>query len=293
MHSHHLLRLWRVPVVLAFVALEIGWYLFALKRSYPWREMFASIGIQLMHIPLRLLTPLIVTPVAFLVWSHRLTTVPLDTAWGLALLFLGEEFAYYWAHRAGHEVRWMWASHIVHHTPEHIHLASAFRLGVTELLSGNWLFRMPLYLLGLNPLAVGGIMAINLFYQFFLHTDLVGRLGPVEWILNTPSHHRVHHASNRQYLDRNYGGILIIWDRLFGTFAREEPQTEIAYGLVHPIGSLNPIRIVFHEWIAIARDVGGANSWRERLRRAFGRPSGSFAVPAPAIAHQAIVIGAE
>jgi sterol desaturase/sphingolipid hydroxylase (fatty acid hydroxylase superfamily) len=293
MHSHHLLRLWRVPVVVAFVALEIAWYLFARKRSYPWREMFASIGVQLMHIPLRLLTPLIVTPIALFVWSHRLTTVPLDTAWGLALLFLGEEFAYYWAHRAGHEVRWMWASHVVHHTPEHIHLASAFRLGVTELLSGNWLFRMPLYLLGLNPVAVGGIMAINLSYQFFLHTDLVGRLGPIEWILNTPSHHRVHHASNRQYLDRNYGGILIVWDRLFGTFAREEPRTEIPYGLAHPIGSLDPIKIAFHEWFAIARDVGVAGSWRERIRQAFGRPSGSFVSPVPAVAHRVVAVGAE
>jgi sterol desaturase/sphingolipid hydroxylase (fatty acid hydroxylase superfamily) len=270
-----------MPAVLASVAAEIAWYLVVQKRSYPWRELFSSAAIHIMHIPLRFLTPLVVGPMAYFVWDHRLATVPLDTVWGLALLFLGEEFAYYWSHRAGHEVRWMWASHVVHHTPEHIHLASAFRLGLTELLSGNWLFRMPLYLLGLSPLAVGGMMALNLSYQFFLHTDLVGRLGPLEWVLNTPSHHRVHHASNRQYLDRNYGGILIVFDRLFGTFAREEPDTPIAYGLVHPVGSLNPIRIAFHEWIAIVRDVWRAGSWRERLRLAFGRPSAGFARPAP------------
>jgi len=268
---------WALPIALAAIAAEIAWYMLVQKRAYPWREMAASIAIRIMQIPLRLLTPLVVGPAAYFAWSHRLMTVPLHTAWGLALLFLGEEFAYYWAHRAGHEIRWVWASHVVHHTPEHIHLASAFRLGLTELLSGNWLFRMPLYLLGLNPVAVAGVMAVNVSYQFFLHTDLIGRLGPLEWVLNTPSHHRVHHASNRQYLDRNYGGILIVFDRLFGTFAREEPGVRITYGLVHPIGSLNPIRIAFSEWAAIVGDLLRARSWRERLRLAFGRPAGGLA----------------
>jgi sterol desaturase/sphingolipid hydroxylase (fatty acid hydroxylase superfamily) len=262
--------------VLGSIALEILWYLLLQKRSYPWREMFASVGVYVLRAPAKLLRPLIVGPLAFFLWSHRLTTVPLDTAWGLMLLFLGEQFAYYWMHRAGHEIRWMWASHVVHHTPEHIHLASAFRLGATELLSGSWLFHLPLYLLGLSPLAVGTMSAVNLFYQFWLHTDLVGRLGPLEWVLNTPSHHRVHHASNAEYLDRNYGGILIIFDRLFGTFAQEQPQTKITYGLVHPIGSLNPFRIAFHEWGAMARDFGRARSWRERLRQLFGRPGESL-----------------
>ncbi len=136
---------------------------------------------------------------------------------------------------------------------------------------------MPLYFLGFNPLAVGGMLAANLLYQFWLHTDIVGRLGPLEWILNTPSHHRVHHASNAEYLDRNYGGILIIWDRLFGTFAAEKPQTEIVYGLVHPIGSANPVTIAFHEWGVMARDLGRARSWRARLRGVFGRPGDDLA----------------
>jgi len=293
MHAHHLFALRIFPIFLGSIALEISWYLLVRKRAYPWREMVTSLGMYVLRVPARLLTPLIVGPVALFLWSHRLTTIPLDTAWGLALLFLGEEFAYYWMHRAGHEIRWMWASHVVHHTPEHIHLASALRLGATELLSGNWLFYLPLYLLGLNPLAVGGMLAVNLFYQFWLHTDLVGRLGPIEWIFNTPAHHRVHHASNRDYLDRNYGGILIIWDRLFGTFAQEQPQTAITYGLVHPIGSLNPIRIAFHEWGAMARDVGSARSWRERLRQLLGRPGDSLASSAPSPTYQAMAVVAE
>ena len=293
MQFHHLLHHWLYPFILGSVAIEIAWYLLAWKRSYPWQEMMASVGVYVLRMPAKLLRPLTVAPLALLAWSHRITTIPLDTAWGLTLLFLGEEFAYYWMHRSAHEVRWMWASHVVHHTPEHIHLASAFRLGVTELLSGNWLFHVPLYLLGFNPIAVAGMSALNLFYQFWLHTDLVGRLGPLEWILNTPSHHRVHHASNKEYLDRNYGGILIIWDRLFGTFAQELPQTKIIYGLVHPIGSLNPFRIAFHEWAAISRDVARARTWRDQLRQLFGRPGGVLAAAGVDSVPQAPPVAAE
>lgn len=277
MPKHHLIVLWAYPLFLAAVMFEIGWYLLVRKRSYPWRELFVSVAISVMRLPARLLRPLILAPLIFFIWSHRLTTIPVDTSWGLMLLFLGEEFAYYWMHRAGHRIRWMWASHVVHHTPEHIHFASAIRLGATELLSGNWLFFVPLYLLGLHPLAVGGMLAVNLVYQFWLHTDLVGQLGPLEWVLNTPSHHRVHHASNPEYVDRNFGGILIVWDRLFGTFAEERPQTPITYGLVHQIGTYNPIRIAFHEWLAMAGDVWHAGSWREAVRQVFGTPDEALA----------------
>jgi sterol desaturase/sphingolipid hydroxylase (fatty acid hydroxylase superfamily) len=277
MPSHHILELWFYPLILAAILFEISWYPLARNRSYPWREMLTSVATFALRFPARLSRPLVVAPLAFFLWSHRLATVPMSTAWGIGLLFLGTEFAYYWSHRAGHEVRWMWASHAVHHTPEQIHLASAFRLSVTEVISGNWLFYLPLYLVGLSPLAVGAMLAVNLFYQFWLHTDLVGRLGPLEWVFNTPSHHRVHHASNTEYLDRNYGGILIVWDRLFGTYAEEHPQTRIVYGLVHPVGSLNPFKILFNEWIAIARDVKRARSWRERLTQLFGRPGDSLA----------------
>jgi len=264
-------------VIIAAIAIEASWYSIARRRPYPWREMWASIGVFLLRLPLKLLRPLTVLPLALLVWSHRLATVPLNTVWGWTAVFVGVELAYYWMHRFSHEVRWLWASHIVHHTPEHIHLASAFRLGATEIFSGNWLFYFPLYWLGLNPLAVAGMQALNLSYQFWLHTDLIGRLGPLEWIFNTPSHHRVHHASNGEYLDRNYGGILIVWDRLFGTFADEQAEAPIVYGLVHPIGSLNPVGLAFHEWGAMARDFIRARSWRARLTQLFGRPGASLA----------------
>jgi len=272
----HTLMHWLVPMLGAAVALEIGFYLLIQRRAYPWQELLATLGVFLLRLPMRLLRPLVVVPIAYVLWTHRLTTIPLNTAWGVLLLFLGEELAYYWMHRASHEVRWLWASHVVHHTPEHLHFASAFRLGVTELLSGNWLFYLPLYVLGLNPLAVSMMLGINLLYQFWLHTDLVGRLGPLEWVFNTPSHHRVHHAANAAYLDRNYGGILIVFDRLFGTFAAEQAGLVIRYGITHPIGSLNPLKLAFHEWGAMARDVLRARTWRERLQQIFGRPGASF-----------------
>lgn len=273
-HVRHARVHWLWPTVGAALALEVTCYLVQ-RRAYPWREMLASVGVCLMRAPMRLLRPLVITPIGYLCWTHRVTTVPLDTAWGLGALFLSEEFVYYWMHRSSHEIRWLWASHVVHHTPEHIHFASALRLGLTELFSGNWVFFLPLYVLGLDPMAVTAMLGINLFYQFWLHTDLVGRIRPLEWVFNTPSHHRVHHASNAEYLDRNYGGILIIWDRIFGTFAEERSGQAIRYGLTHPIGSLNPFAIAFHEWTAMARDVARARDWRDRLKALFGRPGAS------------------
>jgi sterol desaturase/sphingolipid hydroxylase (fatty acid hydroxylase superfamily) len=287
LHIHHV-RYFVVPFLLGSILFEVAWYSLVQQRAYPWREMAASIGVYFLRMPMILLRPLIVAPLALLAWEHRFFTVPLNTAWGWLLLFLCEQLAYYWMHRSAHEVRFMWASHVVHHTPEHIHLASAFRLGATELFSGSFLFYIPLYLLGFHPLAVSLLQGINLAYQFWLHTDLIGRLGPIEWIFNTPSHHRVHHASNACYVDRNYGGILIMWDRVFGTFASERREIRIRYGLVHPLGSLNPFRIAFHEWIAIARDLRSAGSGCERLRQLFGRPgysrSGAGQAPHPALA---------
>ena len=282
MRAHNDFVRWFYLFIVVSVVIEIAWYLFVCKREYPWREMLTSAALFVMRVPVRRLNDFAVAPVAYFLWSHRVTTIPLNTVWGLALLFLGQELAYYWMHRAGHQVRWMWASHVVHHSPEEIHLASAFRLSATELLSGSWLFYLPLFFLGFSPAAVGTMIAINLFYQFWLHTDLIGRLGPLEWVFNTPSHHRVHHASNDVYLDRNYGGILIVWDRLFGTFAAEQPEITIAYGLVHPVDTHNPLRLAFHEWMTMARDAIHAQSWRERMVSLFGRPGAAAMRQAPA-----------
>ena len=132
---------------------------------------------------------------------------------------------------------------------------------------------MPLSWLGFPPTAITIGLALNLFYQFWIHTELVPKLGVLEWVMNTPSHHRVHHASNSEYIDRNYGGVLIIFDRLFGTFAEENPDSKLIYGLTDPIRSANPLKIVLHEWTRIFSDLASVKNWRDRFRVMFGGPT--------------------
>ncbi len=170
-----------------------------------------------------------------------------------AILILGQDFLYYWFHRYSHECRWGWSSHIVHHSSNHLNYVTAVRESVTYIFSGIWIFWLPLAIVGYSPRDIVIATTISLVYQFFLHTQLVGKLGPLEYIFNTPSHHRVHHARNPQYLDKNYAGTLIIWDRMFGTFAEEVEAPE--YGIVHQIYNYNPFYILFHGWYEMFRDV--------------------------------------
>jgi sterol desaturase/sphingolipid hydroxylase (fatty acid hydroxylase superfamily) len=160
----------------------------------------------------------------------------------------------------------------VHHSPNQLTFATAYRLGWTGKLTGILLFFVPLVWLGFPPAAVAMTLAANLLYQFWLHVDWIPKLGWLEYVLNTPSHHRVHHAANPEYLDANYGGVLIVFDRLFGTFVAERADLPCRYGLVHPVTTYNPLRIAFAEWIAMARDLGRARSVQEALGCVFGPP---------------------
>lgn len=186
--------------------------------------------------------------------------------------FFAVELAYYVFHRASHEVRWLWTTHAVHHTPEEMTLLSAIRLGWTNLLSLGWVCYLPLVLAGFDPRMVFALLAFNLHYQFLLHTEAVGRLGALEWVFNTPAHHRVHHASNAAYLDCNYGGVLIVFDRLFGTLRTERADEPVRYGLVHSLGTLNPLRLVFQPWRQLIMDMCATGSVGGALKIAFGRP---------------------
>lgn len=259
-----------LPVLVVFALLEGLWLHRQRPDGYDWRESFASLGVALGQPLFNLFSRTLVLGLFTFLWEYRLFTIPLDTVWGLALLVLGMEFAYYWEHRLAHTVRWFWASHRVHHSPNRMVLANAYRLGWTANLSGVFLFFAPLVLLGLHPLAIMATFAINLLYQFWLHTELVPRLGWLDKVLNTPSNHRVHHASNPEYLDCNFGGITVLFDHLFGTYRPE--QQPCRYGLTTPEHSHNPLRIVFNEWLQIGRDLRLARSWRERFGRLFARP---------------------
>jgi sterol desaturase/sphingolipid hydroxylase (fatty acid hydroxylase superfamily) len=181
-------------------------------------------------------------------------------AWAAAVV--GWDFIYYWNHRMMHEVRGMWAIHVVHHSSERYNLSTALRQPVADVL-GVWVPYGLLARVGIRPALISQARGINLLYQYWIHTDTIRSLGSGEEVLNTPSHHRVHHGSNQRYLDRNHGSILIVWDRLFGTFQREEEP--VVYGLTKNIDTYNPVRIAGHEYADIVRDIAHSTTWHDRL----------------------------
>ena len=260
-----------LPVLVVCAFIEGVWLQRQHPNGYDWKESLASLGVALGQPLFNVLSRGLALGVFSWVWEYRLFTIPLDTLWGIALLFAAMEFAYYWEHRAAHTVRWFWASHRVHHSPNHMMLANAYRLGWTANISGTFVFFVPLVLLGFHPLAVASMFALNLLYQFWLHTELVPRLGWFDRVFNSPSNHRVHHASNREYLDCNFGGVTMLFDHLFGTYRPE--TTPCRYGLTTPEYSYNPLRIVFSEWLQIGRDLYHARHWRERLAYLFASPA--------------------
>lgn len=186
---------------------------------------------------------------SFALYEYRLFELP-DTAWVWVLLILAEDLCYYGFHRASHTIPMLWAAHVTHHSSHRFNLSTALRASWTTPFTGI-VFWLPLPLLGFHPLWIVAAHGISLGYQFFMHTELVGRLGPLEWVLNTPSHHRVHHARDDQYLDRNFGGILIVWDRLFGTFAAEQQRP--TYGTLEPVRTHHPVVIALHGWGSLLR----------------------------------------
>ena len=242
-------------------------------RGYSVKASAATFGVALGGRVTRIAGSGVMAGVFLWVWSLAPVRWPMGDWRTWAVGFVLVEFAYYWFHRWSHTVRWLWATHNVHHSPRELTLPAAVRLGWTNLISGGWLVYTPLILAGFHPLVVAGLLALNLRYQFFLHTELVGRLGPLEWIFNTPSHHRVHHACNDAYLDKNFGGVLIVFDRMFGTFAQERRDEPCRYGLTQPLESHNPFVIALREWVWMARDLLRARSVKAAIRAAFGRPS--------------------
>jgi len=208
-----------------------------------------------------------------------LKDVVLRQWWAWVLLFFLDDLVYYWFHRANHEVRLLWAGHVSHHSSQKLNFGTALRQGVGER-THKYLFWLPLPLLGFDPLMIFTIIGINLLYQFWVHTELVSRMPKfVELVFNTPSHHRVHHASNIRYLDCNHAGVLIIWDRWFGTFSAEQDAEPPRYGLTKNIDTYNPVVVAFGEYANILRDCANAKCWRDRLSYCFKAPGWSHDGP--------------
>jgi sterol desaturase/sphingolipid hydroxylase (fatty acid hydroxylase superfamily) len=261
-----------LPVFMLAIAIEGLLYQRVLHRPYSWAVTGSNLVVAIGRLVSDLGTKALMVAVYLAAYELRPFDIPMDRWESWVALFFALEIAYYWLHRFSHEIRWMWAQHSVHHSARQITLSVAYRLGWTQFIAGPWLFLIPVCWLGFDPRAVMLTYAASLLYQFWLHTEAVGKLGFLERFMNTPSHHRVHHAVEPEYLDRNYGGVLIIWDKLFGTFAPERDGAPITYGLVRQIDTLNPVKIAFAEWIAMARDVRSARSMGEALGYMFRAP---------------------
>lgn len=256
-----------------FICIALEWYYTERQRQsvYDWRDSACNLVLAALHqlgdgIALVLLMPLFLYLNQLAPWH-----IPAD-GWSLLALFLLQDFCYYWFHRASHSVRWLWASHVAHHSSRLMNFSTAFRQSLTYPISGMWLFWTPLMLVGFDAQLVIAVVAINLAFQFFVHTRFGKHWGPLGWLFNTPAWHRVHHACNPRYLDKNFAGVLVIWDRLFGTFVKEDEHEPCRYGITDDFASNNPLTVTFYEWRRIVRHATLATSVRGKCQALFGRP---------------------
>ena len=265
------------PFFILAVVLEIALgRLGKAKAHYEGRDTLISLSMGLGSQITGLLTATAVFAATLWVYQHRIFTIPLNAIWAWVAIFFLEDFTYYWFHRLSHERRFWWAAHVNHHSSQHYNLSTALRQTWTGGVTGTWALWLPLAFLGFPPVMIAAEKSVSLIYQFWIHTEMVKKFPkPIEAVFNTPSHHRVHHARNPRYLDRNYAGILIIWDRMFGTFVEETDEEAPRYGIVKNLGDFNLLRAAFHEWEAIGRDLLTAKSPREVWGYLFGAPGWS------------------
>ena len=264
-----------VPLFVLLIAAELLWAKRAGRlTAYETRDTAVSLGLGLGSVVAGALAAPVV--LAIMAQVHQATPLRIGWAWWAWLLcFVADDLAYYWLHRAGHRVRWFWASHVNHHSSQHYNLSTALRQTWTGFFALSFAFRLPLVMVGFAPEMVLTCAGLNLVYQFWIHTEAIGRMPSwFEAVFNTPSHHRVHHATNARYLDRNYAGTFIVWDRLFGTFEPEQEGETIRYGIVRQLGGFNLLHAAFHEWLAIGRDMLRA-PWRAKLAYLLREPGWS------------------
>lgn len=263
-----------IPAFIFLLIAEAVINAFSGRKFYLWRDTAASLAMGIGNVFVNLFAKVFILAIFTAIYQARILTMPMDKAWVWVLLFFADDISYYAFHRAAHECRFFWASHVIHHSSEQYNLSTALRQTWTGNLTGNFIFWLWMPLMGFHPLAVMTMQSISLIYQFWIHTQLIERLPQaIEAIFNTPSHHRVHHGADLKYLDRNYAGILIIWDKLFRSFQVEEEAP--TYGLTKNIGTYNPFRIAFHEWAEIWRDVRRAPTWRAKFGYVFCPPGWS------------------
>ena len=265
---------WAIPIFVITILLEIALgRLGKARAAYEAKDTATSLGMGLGSTIIGTLTGAAIFSVSLWVYQYRLFDIGMTAIWAWVAIFFLEDLTYYWFHRIAHERRFWWASHVNHHSSQHYNLATALRQTWTGGVAGTWALWLPLSLIGFPPAMIAIQKGISLVYQYWIHTEAIRRMPRwFEAVFNTPSHHRVHHARNARYLDANYAGILIIWDRLFGTFIPEDEKEPPRYGLVHNLGDFNILRVAFHEWIGIGKDLMTARSPREVVGYLFGPP---------------------
>ncbi len=261
-----------IPFFILAMALEYVYGLLAKKQTYRLNDTVNSLQLGVLSRLVDILK-LGFAGVVFgaLVKWMGLPQWSMESAWQWVAAFVAYDFCYYWKHRFGHEWRIMWASHVAHHQSEEFNLSTALRQTGTDYI--GFVFYIPLFLAGVPAAVVVTVGSLNLIYQFWVHTEHIRRLGPLEWILVTPSNHRVHHARNPEYLDKNYGGVFILWDRMFGTFKDEMPEVPCEYGITTGLKSWNPLWANLHFWHDTARLAWRTRSWVDKLRIWFMPPA--------------------
>ena len=263
-----------VPAFLLLLIIEAVCDAVMRRDLYEVKDTAASLTMGLGNVFIGIVTK----AVAFAVFTavHRFAIFKIGYQWwAWLLLFFADDFTYYWFHRTSHECRLFWASHVIHHSSQRYNLGTALRQTWTGGFM-TFIFWLWLPLIGFAPVMVLTMQAISLLYQFWIHTELIHSMGAAETVLNTPSHHRVHHASNSRYIDRNHAGTLIIWDRIFGTFEPEDVEYPPVYGLTKNINSYNPVRIAFHEWQEMWNDLRHAKNWPDCWACVFGGPGRKY-----------------
>ena len=256
-----------IPFFILAILIELAIIRLVPERGdYETRDTLTSLLMGTGNVVSGLLLGFIAYGVLLWAWQFRITDW--GTSWmAIAVCFILDDLRYYVYHRIAHRSRWVWAEHVIHHSSQHYNLSTALRQSWTSTFTGMFILRIPLVLIGFHPLLIVFVGGINLVYQFWIHTEAIGKMWrPFEFIFNTPSHHRVHHATNPRYLDSNYAGTLIIWDRMFGTFVPELDEDMPRYGIVKNIGTYNPLRVAFHEWIDMFKDASRPGlTLKERL----------------------------
>lgn len=259
-----------------FICIFLEWYLGDRKEKLPLsaryykNEVLCNTALATMHQASDITAGFIIAKVYLMAFNWQLFDIKLSI-FSFLLLIVLQDFFYYWFHRCSHRIRYMWAAHVVHHSSENMNFSTAFRQSLMYPIAGMWVFWLPLVIIGFSPNLVIFVVLLNLAFQFFVHTQSIKSLGPLEYIFNTPSHHRVHHGRNPQYIDKNYAGVLIIWDKLFGTFVKEEETVE--YGITKPINSFNPITVTFKEWQDMFNESTAKGlTFKQRLTVIFSPP---------------------